>query len=202
MLRSLFYSIINAIIPMRSTEVCVASLSTEALEQLRHSDGLPYHDPRVTALVWEVKYKASTHALQLAGAYLAEELLGIAQEELGTIMLVPVPMHAERRKARGYNQTELLCKAALAQTKSDGFEYAPWALERTKNAAPQQTLARHKRLHNVKNSMYAPQPEKIKGKVCIVVDDVATTGATLAEASRALMCAGARKVHLVALARS
>ncbi len=202
MLRSLFYSIINAVIPMRTHEARVANLTQDDLESVRHADGLPYHDPRITALVWELKYKASWRALSLAGTFLGEELLAIAAEELGKPLLVPVPMHTERKRERGYNQTELLCKAALAAVGADAFEYAPQVLVRVRHTAPQQTLARAKRLNNVKNSMHAIDAQKIKGRVCVVVDDVATTGATLAEAARALKSAGARKVYTLALARS
>jgi ComF family protein len=149
-----------------------------------------------------LKYKSNPKALKLAGEYLAEELLGIASEELGKVMLIPIPMHAERRKQRGYNQTELLCEAAIRITGKSAFDYEPFALERTKMTAPQQTLARRKRLTNLKNSMKVVNPEKIKGRVCVVVDDVSTTGATLAEAARALKKSGAARVHQIALARS
>jgi len=208
MLRTLFYSIINVLIPPRKHEAGGESLTLESLEALRYNGDLPYHDPTVRALVWEIKYRANKKALALAGAILAEELLGIAEEELGRLLVVPVPMHKERRRARGYNQTELLSEAALSALQSLGnvgssaFEYSPQALVRTHNTEPQQTLARAKRLSNVKNSMRATAPEKIKGRVCIVIDDVSTTGATLAEAARALKAAGARRVHTLALARS
>jgi ComF family protein len=202
MLRSLFYSIINAVIPMRTHEAHVANLTQDELERIRHADGLTYHDPRITALVWELKYKASWRALSLAGAFLGEELLAIAGDELGKPLLVPVPMHTQRKRERGYNQTELLCKAALAAAGANAFEYAPNVLIRIRHTAPQQTLARAKRLNNVKNSMRAIDAQKVKGRVCVVIDDVATTGATLAEAARALRSAGARKVYTLALARS
>jgi ComF family protein len=201
MIRDLFYAIINTIIPPRGREAQVSLLTMEDLELIRHEDGLPYHDPRVTALIWELKYRANQKALTLAGALLSEELLGIAEEELGVTLLVPIPMHDERRKERGYNQTELLCEAALKNI-GDSFEYAPHALKRIRHTAPQQTLARIKRLKNIKNSMIALDPAKIKGRICVVVDDVSTTGATLAEAARALKKAGAAKVHMIALARS
>lgn len=177
------------------------ALSLEDLQVLAHHDGLPYHDSRVTALVWELKYRAHPRAVALAGAYLSEELLGIASEELGKPLLIPIPMHAERKKERGHNQTELICEAALKYIDS-AYEYPPEVLMRLKNTAPQQTLARNKRLHNVKNSMKVALPEQVRGRVCVVVDDVMTTGATLEEAKRALLKAGARHVHTLALAKS
>ena len=81
------------------------------------------------------------------------------------------------------------------------FDYAPQALKRTKLTAEQQKLDRARRLKNVKGSMEA-DPAVVAGRVCVVVDDVTTTGATLTEAKRALKEAGALRVHTVALAQS
>ncbi len=163
---------------------------------------MPYHDPRVTALVWELKYHGTRRSAALAGEYMAEILLAAASEELGVPLLIPVPMHAARRRERGHNQTELLCVAALRHL-GDTFEYAPKALVRTLYTKTQQGLPRAERLNNIKNSMAAgPGAGRIAGRVCIVVDDVTTTGATLEEAQRALRQAGARAVHCIALARS
>jgi competence protein ComFC len=170
------------------------------LQSLTQEEGLPYHDPRVQALVWELKYRASRRARALAGEFLAETLLALAAEELGRPLLVPVPMHPVRRRARGHNQTELLCKAAL-KSLGGALEYAPQALKRIKDTPTQQGLERSKRLQNVKNSMQGERAA-VRGRVCVVVDDVTTTGATLEECKRALKQAGARRVHLVALARS
>lgn len=201
---SVFHSILNYIIPPRKTEHLLAHLSLEELLALKitaregGSAALPYRDSRVTALVWELKYYAQERAEALAGACLQEELLAIAAEEVGTPLVIPVPMHPKRRRERGHNQTEVLCTAALRGV-SSSFQYAPEALVRVRDTPPQQSLKKEKRLTNVLMSMRA-EPTLIKNRTCIVVDDVTTTGATLHEAKRSLLEAGARKVWCISLA--
>lgn len=219
------YNLLNYIVPPRRGEKVVEALTIDDLYNLQTEDGLPYHEKRVAALVWELKYFANPHAAMLAGQLLADELVMLASEEVGKPLLIPVPMHATRRKERGYNQTELICEAVLKnlhgtsrekvlgpsfrgypQTIFSGssapFEYAPNVLIRKIATPQQQGLPKHKRLHNVEGSMEVVDKEQVKGRVCFVVDDVKTTGATLGEAKRALKAAGARKVVTVALAHS
>jgi predicted amidophosphoribosyltransferase len=225
----------DLVVVPRRTQRLVASLTAEDLESLRDARGLPYHAQEVQALVWELKYYGNKRAAALAGAFLSEELMGLAAEELGAPLLVPVPMHRSRLHERGHNQTEVLCQAALKALHKDGLEthdqkcpekqsggcprrgatrglfsghfccapydYAPHALRRIKNTPHQQGLERAVRLHNVKNSMQA-DAKLVQGRVCVAVDDVTTTGATLKEAARALKAAGALRVHAVALAQS
>ncbi len=218
--------------PARRTEAEIEELTLAQLQALARYDGtLPYREPIVRALVWELKYRASAHARELAGAYLADILLAEAEDTIGTLLLIPIPMHASRRKTRGHNQTELLCEAALTVLGggktlrknslavrtisflrnrgtlpedffSERFSYRPHALTRTINTKTQQGLERHERLLNVKNSMLVQNPTEVVGRVCIVVDDVSTTGATFAEARRALKAAGASEVRCIALAQS
>ena len=200
--------LLDLIVPPRPTERVVRSLTIETLLSLGGEEPLPYHEPRVTALVWELKYHGTGRSAALAGGYLSETLLAAASEELGVPLLVPVPMHAARRRERGHNQTELLCEHAMLALRSLGgegpvLEYTPKALVRTVNTKTQQGLPRAERLKNIRNSMTAgPDAKKIAGRVCIVVDDVTTTGATFEEAKRALTTAGARAVYCIALARS
>lgn len=200
--RRFLATLLDLVAPPRRSEALVRSLSlTELQELVQDSDEpLPYRNKAVTALVWELKYRNNPRAAELAGALLGERLLAIAAEELGPPLLVPVPMHALRLRERGYNQTELLCQAALPTVHS-ALEYAPKALMRVRETPPQQTLPRRERLKNMQGAMVA-DPERVRGRACIVVDDVETTGATLHEAKRALRIAGARAVHCVSLARS
>lgn len=194
----------DLLLPPRRTERVVRSLTLEQLQSLgtasADTEALPYHDPRITALVWELKYYGTAHACTIAGAYISEQVLAAAAEELGVPLLVPVPMHRSRRRERGHNQTELLCRAALRHL--DGaVQYAPAALIRTTHTKQQQGLPKQERLKNVRSSMWADETV-VAGRACIVLDDVTTTGATLEEAKRALRNAGARAVHCISLARS
>lgn len=199
-MRGLFSYLLDLVLPPRRTERLVRELTLEQLQVLSGEDALPYHEPAVTALVWELKYYATERSRTLAGEYLGERLLAAAGEELGAALLIPVPMHAARRRERGHNQTEVLCRAALPYL--DGaVDYAPAALMRTVYTKHQQGLPRQERLLNVRGSMRA-DPTVVEGRSCIVVDDVTTTGATLEEAKRALRSAGARAVHTIALAKS
>ena len=106
--------------PPRGTEARVRATTLEDLRGLASGESaLPYKEKAITALVWELKYRANPRAKELAGAFLAEELMATAAEEIGKPLLIPVPMHATRRRERGYNQTELLCEAALQASSSD-----------------------------------------------------------------------------------
>ena len=198
---SFFSHVADIFAPPRESESIVRALTLSTLRELRSLDtlALPYHDPRVTALVWEMKYHANRRAIALGGALLSEQLLDIASEELGTPLLIPIPMHRLRRSERGHNQTELLCEKALRRIE-DSYEYAPGALEKVVHTASQQRLPERERRRNLVGSMTA-RP-RVEGRVCVIVDDVLTTGATLKEARRAVLAAGARGVHCVALAYS
>jgi ComF family protein len=194
--------VLDVLLPPRKTQRLARTLTPALLASLARPDGaLPYHDELVRALVWEIKYRKNAEALALAGEFLAARALSIAEESLAQPVLVPVPMHAARRAARGHNQTELLCEAIM-KASPDSFLYAPSAIARTRNTIPQQGLPKYRRIKNVLGSMEAIHAQEITGRTCIVVDDVSTTGATALEAKRVLLEAGAREVEVLALAHS
>jgi ComF family protein len=203
MWESFFSSLLDYLVPPRNTDQLVRTLTPDDLYTLLvHSEErglLPYQDERVRALVWELKYYANKHAAALAALVLHETLTTIASEELGKPLLIPVPMHKARRRARGHNQTEVLCEALLAHV-GEFFVYAPDVLVRHTHTEQQQGLQKDRRLKNVVGSMHSNP--KVRGRTCVVVDDVCTTGATFDEATRALKAAGARHVVCVALAKS
>jgi predicted amidophosphoribosyltransferase len=199
-MRTIWNYIFDLLFPPRASDSAVRLLTEEMLQTISNGGSLPYADKRVQALVWELKYYASPHALHLAAGVLGERILAIASDELGKPLLVAVPMHKTRLKQRTHDHTEVLCKATLLYA-GNSVTYIPGVLERIVDTPTQQGLPRAKRLTNVAHSMRATSPSAVAGRVCIVVDDVTTTGATLEEAKRALLEAGASTVHTLALAQ-
>ena len=114
-------------------------------------------------------------------------------------ILCPIPLHKKRLRWRGFNQAELL---ANALSKTSGVPTYS-ALERIKNNAPQVELNGEQRKQNVKGIFRVKQDytDMLHGKTVFLVDDVATTGATMKEAARVLKDAGAKSVWGIAVAR-
>ena len=113
--------------------------------------------------------------------------------------LVPVPMHHERERRRGYNQAYLLAKEA---GKRLGVHVIPQALSRLTNTPPQaKSLSAQERKANVQGSFRCHHPLLVKDLDVVLVDDVCTTGATLEACAMALKEAGAASVWGVTLAR-
>ena len=108
-----------------------------------------------------------------------------------------VPVSRRRRRKRGYDQAALLCRALGARL---GLEPVQ-TLRKIKDPPAQSTLAgAEQRRANVSGAYRAEQPERFAGKRVLIIDDIVTTGATLAECSRTLLQAGASDVVYAAFA--
>jgi ComF family protein len=113
-------------------------------------------------------------------------------------VLVPVPLHRNRLRERGFNQALLLsrgCKGLNAKN------FQPGALKRVRPTAPQIHLTPSERRKNVSGAFQVRRPKEITGKEIMLIDDVYTTGATVNECARALKKAGAGRVSVFTLAR-
>jgi len=112
--------------------------------------------------------------------------------------VIPVPLHAARRRERGYNQSELVARA-LAETA--GLALWPEALQRVVATPPQARLGRRQRLRNLRGAFRATDAGVLEEGVFILVDDVLTTGHTLDECARVLQEHGAAQVIAATIAR-
>jgi ComF family protein len=114
-------------------------------------------------------------------------------------LVVPVPLHPARLAERGYNQAALLGVAAAREL---GVPLAPGALRRTRHTPQQAHLDRGHRLHNVAGAFQVGAPARVRGQRVVLVDDVTTTGATLAACAEALGAAGVTSVTALVVARA
>ena len=113
-------------------------------------------------------------------------------------IIVPIPLGRKRLKERGYNQVAMV---ALPLSMQLGLKYYPDALVRAKETRSQVGLSAVERQENVRYAFQA-NTNKVKGRTVLLVDDVATTGATLSSAADALYISGARDVYAVTIARA
>jgi len=134
------------------------------------------------------------------GLTLGDLLADFAKDRLpaGDLLIVPVPLHHTRLRWRGFNQSGVLAKRMASRL---ALPYDEAALRRVRATDPQVNLDAASRRGNVRGAFNCIDPNAVRGKMVIVVDDVATTLATLDECARVLRAAGARDVWGLVLAQ-
>jgi len=117
-----------------------------------------------------------------------------------------VPLHAHKRAQRGFNQAELIARAALKQLSRSGdpgrFELCARALVRLRDTGSQIGLTRHQRRQNLRGAFTVTDAAAISNRDILLVDDVYTTGATASECARVLRRAGAAHAWVATVGRT
>lgn len=156
-----------------------------------------YTDKNIRALVHALKYRYVRDIAKNFSAFMAGERLNLLR--IPADIIIPLPLHKRKLRERGFNQAELL-----------GLELSrivarPLVLDALKKVRP--TLAQMKiktpreRKRNVQGAFKVTDEEQVKDKNVLLIDDVITTGATLEEAAKTLIEAGAKNVYGFVLAR-
>ena len=159
-------------IPMHISDIASAGMHREALQ----------------TAVQRLKYAQRVSLAAPLGGLLSGLL---AERDWQPTLVVPVPMHWWRRTLRGYNQAELLAEELARQA---GVSHAPNAIRCVKAVASQVGQPRAVRVRNVRDAFVLTDAERVHAQRVLLLDDVWTTGSTLAECTRVLRLGGAAEV--------
>lgn len=158
------------------------------------------YDGALRGLIHLLKYDRVLPAAAVLGELVAEAIAQLPVESDAPTLLVPVPLHAGKRRERGFNQSELIVKYVTKEL-SPRPEIAA-VLKRQRPTHSQVGLTREERIANLRDAFRVIDPARVKGRTVLVVDDVMTTGTTVSECARVLKKAGAEKVWAATVART
>ena len=178
---------------LQAGEVCEACAKenapyqlTEPVQYLEFACYSPFsYQGKIPGLIQRFKFEDARYL----SAYMARQMTThIKQDRYDVITCVP--LHKSRIRFRGYNQAEVLA-SALADECELPFMHT---LRRVKKTAPQTSLGREARQHNVKNAFAVDEAADIAGKRILLIDDVVTVGATMSACMKVLLDNGAKSV--------
>ena len=157
--------------------------------------GLWYYKENVRSSILRYKFYGRRSYGQSFGRLLAMKLQKDGWDD--TDVLSWIPISRQRKFTRGYDQAELIAKVVAEEL---GHTLIP-TLRKIRNTKPQSTMgdAAHRRA-NILGAYEVIDPDFVKGKRILLLDDIITTGVTASEAARMLLTAGAKEVKLATLA--
>ena len=164
--------------------------------------GEAYGYPYAGCYLFEEPVRGLIHRYKYDGQrYLHEKIAHLLRNTMQTRgiaadAITNVPIHKNRKKKRGFDQSELAAKKLAELT---GLPYIP-ALKRTVDTPSQTHLSREERLQNVRGVFEIKAD--VRNKKMLLIDDVMTTGSTACECARMLMAYGAQSVEILVFAKA
>lgn len=151
-------------------------------------------------IIHNFKYYGRWLFAQKMGEWLGEELQDSGNFE-GVDLIIPIPLHYRRRLRRGYNQSEQL---ALGVGRKMGVKCDFRTVCRRSYNESQTSKSQTERWDNVEEIFEVRNPQKLRGRHLLILDDVLTTGATMASCATAIVkaCDGDVKISIASLSVS
>lgn len=142
------------------------------------------HGSMLSAIVQDFKYRAMPDIARKMGQWMGEELLmqGFFSD---ADAIMPVPIHWRRRLKRGYNQAEMIAKGVADTANLELITN----LKAVRSHKTQTKMTLQERQNNLKGSFRLKNPENLRGRHIVLIDDICTTGATLLDAAEATLAA-------------
>ena len=154
-----------------------------------------YYKDMVRGSIHRFKFLKRRHYAKTYGRILAARLKKDGFMDFDVLTYVPVSFL--RQLVRGYDQVELICDALSRELGITAVK----CLKKIRNTPPQSNIKDvARRRANVLGAYRCPNPMEVKGKRILLLDDVITTGATIAECSRVLIGAGAKDIRCASMA--
>jgi ComF family protein len=159
------------------------------------------YDTGLRELIHLLKYDSVRPAANVLGSMLAQVIVRMQPAfRAEDILVVPVPLHSAKLRQRGFNQAELIARAAVKR--GARLELSPHLLERRRVTQSQIGLTQNQRKENLRGAFRVAKRDNVEGREVLLVDDVFTTGTTVSECARVLLRAGASKVWIATVART
>jgi ComF family protein len=153
------------------------------------------YDEASKKLILPLKYADHTEAVKGLAALMRRPGGALLQ---AATLLVPVPLHLSRLRARRFNQAALL---AIALARLTGRPVAVDALQRVKPTQPLEGFSAARRREEVKNAFSLNAAAEVTNKRILLIDDVMTSGATADACAATLLAGGAARVDVLTVAR-
>jgi ComF family protein len=162
------------------------------------------YDGGLRDLIHVFKFQQVRPAAAVLGRMLAETMAQLEKAmPVGTIAVIPVPLHKRKQAQRGFNQAEMIARAALKRlSRPKRFDLCAGVLLRSRETGSQIGLTRHQRRENLRGAFAVRDSTRILNRDVLLIDDVLTTGTTASECARVLLRAGAARVWVATVART